>query len=93
MPHYVISPKKGSAVYHPGSTGREMLSPLPSSDALYNTKVRYEPGNRIRISCFSRPIYNPDGFEQIKPPYSGQVNYRTWNPFTGRMEEYDLLPD
>lgn len=93
MPHYVINPKKGSAVYHPGSTGREIISPLPSSDALYNTKVRYEPGNRIRISCFSRPIYNPDGFEQVKLPYSGRVDYRVWNPFTGRMEEYDLLPD
>lgn len=93
MPHYIINPKKGTAVYNPGSTGKGMLSPVLSSDALYNTKVRYEPGHRIRISCFSRPIYNPDGFEQVKSPYSGQVDYRAWNPFTGRMEGYDPLPD
>lgn len=88
MPHYVIDPRNGTAIYNPKSTSPDPLSLLPSSEALFNTKIRYEPGNRIRISCFSRPIYNPAGFEEVKKPYSGlaDVLSKVWNPFTGRWE-------
>lgn len=95
MPHYIINPKTGSAIFDPKASPLDILAPVPQHAGLYNTKIRYEPGNRIRISCFSRPIYNPDGFEQVKSPYTGQVDMRLeiFNPFTGQVEYFTNMPD
>lgn len=86
MPHYVIS--QSGALFSPQESPLDIFSPLPLGEGKYNAKVRYEPGNRIRITCFSRPIFNPDGLEPIRFPYTGQVDPRPqiWNPFTDRVE-------
>ncbi len=42
------------------------LPPEPEFQVRYNCKVRYFPDNQIKISCFSRPVYNPDKLPQKK---------------------------
>ncbi len=43
-----------------------VLPPEPEFQVRYNCKVRYFPDNQIKISCFSRPVYNPDKLPQKK---------------------------
>ena len=42
-----------------------IIKPIPEIQAKYNAKVKYYP-NQIKITCFSKKIYNPHKFEEMK---------------------------
>lgn len=78
MPHYIIT-KTGS-----------ITQPCRDFEVKFNTRVKYLPGNVLKISCFSSQIFNPNKAEKIKPdeqyeppeilfdidPESGEKMYR-----------------
>ena len=43
----------------------EFIKPLTEVQAKYNAKVKYYP-NQVKITCFSKKIYNPHKLEEIK---------------------------
>lgn len=54
----------------PGAT---ILTPLTETQALYNTRVQYFGDEFTKVSCFSKPIFNPHGYEPHKP--KGRTSY------------------
>lgn len=80
---------KISNTYTPGN----ILSGVPEFLCKYNCKIRYYPDNTIKISCFSRPVYNPEHFEERKKPKESmwKVTYEE-DPFTGKIGPTIELP-
>lgn len=72
--------------YTPGN----ILSGEPEFLCKYNCKVRYFPDNTIKVACFSRPVYNPEHFEQRKKSSRFEKAEGEWewwqNPFTEKWE-------
>ena len=77
------SHKRYTHVFQPGN----ILSGLPEAVVKYNCKVRYFPDNTIRVSCFSRPIYNPDGFEERKDELENRKGKRKKSEDSASMDE------
>ena len=63
----------------------------PSSDFLvkYNCRVKYFPDNQIKITCFSKPIFNPHQVERIgkddEMAYKFIQKEYILNPFTNEF--------
>lgn len=51
----------------------------------YNCKVRYFPGNQIKITCFSRPVFNPLKAELYGTEPKELVSLKEYDPETGEM--------
>lgn len=77
------SHKRHTHVFQPGN----ILSGFPEAVVKYNCKVRYFPDNTIRISCFSRPIYNPDGWEERQDGLENRKDKRKKAESAEAMEE------
>lgn len=51
----------------------------------YNCKVRYFPDNQIKITCFSRPVFNPLKAELYGTEPKELVSLKEYDPETGEM--------
>ncbi len=62
-----------------------ILRPVSEPDIKFNCRVKYFPGDKISIACFSKPIFNPYKAElhgKEKKPFESLKEY---NPETGEM--------
>lgn len=59
------------------------ISLTPSTGGKVNCKIKYYPDNQIKISCFSKPVYNLDREKAKKAPPE-----TIWNTWT---QQYDSL--
>ena len=62
-----------------------ILRPVSEPDVKFNCRVKYFPGDKISIACFSKPIFNPYKAElhgKEKKPFESLKEY---NPETGEM--------
>ncbi|RKJ52748.1 hypothetical protein D7Y09_13605 [bacterium 1XD42-1] len=61
------------------------MRPVSEPDIKFNCRVKYFPGDKISIACFSKPIFNPYKAElhgKEKKPFESLKEY---NPETGEM--------
>ena len=61
------------------SPSNSVAAPAPEFSVKYNCKVRYFPDNQIKITCFSKPVFNPLQAEKLqlkpKPPKPSLLEY------------------
>ena len=63
----------------------DIVAPVCDHEVKYNCKVRYFPDNQIKITCFSRCIFNPLQAEQTGKELAIQPSLKEYNPETGEM--------
>lgn len=62
----------------------KIVEPVLETEIKYNCRVKYFPGNQIKISCFSKPIFNPLKAELPKEEKPFE-SLREYDPETGKM--------
>ena len=62
-----------------------IAAPVLDYEVKYNCKVRYFPNNQIKITCFSKPIFNPLGAEKQGTEPKHQESLKEYDPETGEM--------
>lgn len=61
-----------------------IVKPVIAEEIKYNYRVKYFPNNRIKITCFSKPIFNPFKAEVHKEEKPFE-SLREYDPVTGKM--------
>lgn len=62
-----------------------IAAPVLDYEVKYNCKVRYFPNNQIKITCFSKPIFNPLKAEKQGTEPKHQESLKEYDPETGEM--------
>lgn len=65
------------------STSEEshILRPVPEPDIKFNCRVKYFPGDKISIACFSKPIFNP---------YKAELHGKEEKPFENKYVPFTI---
>lgn len=66
---------------------KPITAPSRDFELKYNCRVRYYPDNQIRITCFSKPIFNPNKVEEHDKKIPINSDTLLYNPFTGKVEK------
>lgn len=74
--------KKNEYVNHPN---KSIAAPSKDFEVKYNCRVRYYPDNQIKVTCFSKAIFNPDCVERRKKPKPEKPSIYKYDPITDSM--------
>ena len=62
-----------------------VLRPVPEPDIKFNCRVKYFPGDKISITCFSKPVFNPYKAELHGKEEKPIESLKEYDPETGEM--------
>lgn len=62
-----------------------ILTPVTEQAVKYNTKVRYYRDDQIKISCFSKPIFNPHQVERVNKKPKTKESLLRYDPESDTM--------